>query len=238
MPDNCANDKKERILSAAEEVFSRRGYIQATLDEIIKVADTGKGTVYKYYGSKENLFYTLVKKKHEQLMNKFWQIARAQEEPAHKIYKFLDAWVSFLMENSVLWQVMMFEMTGGSRGFTSYLDSRGEVQICAMWGSQPSSSQRAAIIRYHRLLGEESSPFEYVFLEAASKGFFKKEINIIDASRNLLFSVAMVVFHWKGVENVDLQHSRKRVLDITKYILYGIAAGLPDDPVPSAGSRH
>jgi AcrR family transcriptional regulator len=42
--------KKERILAAAEEVFSKRGYTQSTLDEIIKIADTGKGTVYKYFG--------------------------------------------------------------------------------------------------------------------------------------------------------------------------------------------
>ena len=52
--------RKERILQAAEEVFSRRGYIEATLDEIIRVADTGKGTVYNYFGNKEILFYTLV----------------------------------------------------------------------------------------------------------------------------------------------------------------------------------
>ena len=55
--------KDQRILLAAEEVFSRRGYVQATLDEIIALADTGKGTVYKYFGNKDNLFYTLVASK-------------------------------------------------------------------------------------------------------------------------------------------------------------------------------
>lgn len=37
--------KNERILRAAEAVFSKKGYRQATLDEIVKIADTGKGTV-------------------------------------------------------------------------------------------------------------------------------------------------------------------------------------------------
>ncbi|ERL18654.1 transcriptional regulator, TetR family [Acidaminococcus sp. BV3L6] len=41
--------KNERILRAAEAVFSKKGYRQATLDEIVKIADTGKGTVYKYF---------------------------------------------------------------------------------------------------------------------------------------------------------------------------------------------
>lgn len=45
--------KDKRILQAAEEVFSRHGYEKATLDEIIALADVGKGTVYKYFGNKE-----------------------------------------------------------------------------------------------------------------------------------------------------------------------------------------
>lgn len=61
--------KKERILIAAEDVFSRRGYTKATLDEIIALADTGKGTLYKYFGNKDNLFYTLIEEKHSHLMD-------------------------------------------------------------------------------------------------------------------------------------------------------------------------
>lgn len=49
--------KNERILRAAEAVFSKKGYRQATLDEIVKIADTGKGTVYKYFNNKENLYF-------------------------------------------------------------------------------------------------------------------------------------------------------------------------------------
>lgn len=45
--------KDIRILQAAEEVFSQHGYEKATLDEIIALADVGKGTVYKYFGNKE-----------------------------------------------------------------------------------------------------------------------------------------------------------------------------------------
>lgn len=61
--------KNERILRAAEAVFSKKGYRQATLDEIVKIADTGKGTVYKYFNNKENLFYTLIHMKNEVLLD-------------------------------------------------------------------------------------------------------------------------------------------------------------------------
>jgi len=58
MKNGATNEpsKKLRILQAAEIIFSRKGYVQATLDEIIELADTGKGTVYKYFGNKDNLF--------------------------------------------------------------------------------------------------------------------------------------------------------------------------------------
>ena len=52
--------KEKRIEIAAEEIFSRFGYEKATLDGIIALADVGKGTVYKYFGNKEQLFYKLV----------------------------------------------------------------------------------------------------------------------------------------------------------------------------------
>ena len=37
--------KDLRILQAAEKIFSMYGYEKATLDEIIALADVGKGTV-------------------------------------------------------------------------------------------------------------------------------------------------------------------------------------------------
>lgn len=74
---NASLSKEKRILKAAEQVFSHKGYTQATLDEIIQIADTGKGTVYKYYKNKENLFYTLVEAKNRKLM-------KAMERPWRK----------------------------------------------------------------------------------------------------------------------------------------------------------
>ena len=48
-------ETKRRLMEATEAVFSRRGFAQATVDEIIALADTGKGTLYKYFGNKDNV---------------------------------------------------------------------------------------------------------------------------------------------------------------------------------------
>ena len=49
-------DKEERILDAATKVFAEQGFENAETQTIADLAQVGKGTVYRYHGSKEGLF--------------------------------------------------------------------------------------------------------------------------------------------------------------------------------------
>jgi len=53
-------EKKKAILKAALSVFIKRGYGDATIDEIVSIAGGSKATVYKYFKSKEDLFTIVV----------------------------------------------------------------------------------------------------------------------------------------------------------------------------------
>lgn len=48
--------KREQILLAAVEKFLEKDFYQVTIDEIANLAGVGKGTVYEYFPSKEELF--------------------------------------------------------------------------------------------------------------------------------------------------------------------------------------
>ena len=52
-------NKKEQIIEAAARVFSRRGYSNAAVADIALQANIGKGTVYEYFKSKEDLFFAV-----------------------------------------------------------------------------------------------------------------------------------------------------------------------------------
>ncbi|MFZ1728816.1 MAG: TetR/AcrR family transcriptional regulator [Bacteroidota bacterium] len=52
--------KRQEIISAAREVFALRGFSSATLDEIAERAEFGKGTLYSYFQSKDELFETVL----------------------------------------------------------------------------------------------------------------------------------------------------------------------------------
>ncbi len=52
--------KHVAILTAAEQVFLRSGYLGASMDELAALSGVSKQTVYKHFGSKEALFVELI----------------------------------------------------------------------------------------------------------------------------------------------------------------------------------
>ena len=55
-------EKAETILDAANKVFIRYGYHKTTMDDIAQEAMIGKGTIYYYFNSKEDIFIKILEK--------------------------------------------------------------------------------------------------------------------------------------------------------------------------------
>src|SRR5436309_10961946 len=49
------------ILEAARKVFAKKGFHEATVDDIAEMAGVAKGTVYLYYASKRDLYFAALK---------------------------------------------------------------------------------------------------------------------------------------------------------------------------------
>jgi AcrR family transcriptional regulator len=52
--------RQKAILEAAKNVFFSKGYAKATMDEIALAAEISKPTVYQYFKSKDDLFFSLM----------------------------------------------------------------------------------------------------------------------------------------------------------------------------------
>lgn len=50
-------DRKNDIMAAAEKLFTSRPVHEVTLDDIVREARVGKGTIYRYFRDKEDLFF-------------------------------------------------------------------------------------------------------------------------------------------------------------------------------------
>ncbi len=53
--------KKMVILKVATDLFKRYGYAKTSLEDIAKEAQLGKGTIYYYFESKEEIFFSIGK---------------------------------------------------------------------------------------------------------------------------------------------------------------------------------
>jgi AcrR family transcriptional regulator len=53
--DRKKAETRQRIISVAMKIFAKKGIEQATVDEIAAAADVGKGTIYNYFETKEDI---------------------------------------------------------------------------------------------------------------------------------------------------------------------------------------
>lgn len=109
---------KDKILEAALEVFSEKGFHLATVDEIAERADLGKGTLYRYFANKETLFNELVRLRLEELEKNATAVLDGQDDVLTMITKYLRIYFEFFDRNQHLYRLIVQER----------LDVGGQVQ--------------------------------------------------------------------------------------------------------------
>jgi len=189
--------KDERIMAAAEQVFSHKGYKQATLDEIIKIADTGKGTVYKYYKNKEKLFYSLVLRKNTPFLEKLKSIAEQNCSIEKKLQDYFVQLIEFMRKNAVIWQVLLFEMSGTGSGWqlVHKKDDKDQFEVKVTWGDGPTESEVEVVRSYYEIIHSEIAVLQSILEEAVNEGFLKPIRDIHTLTGSLFFGIIMMVFH-------------------------------------------
>ena len=68
------DDRRRMLLTRAKKLFSKRGYYQTQISDIVKNAKIARGTVYQYFKNKDDIFVTLLKTAYEE-----WQETIAKE---------------------------------------------------------------------------------------------------------------------------------------------------------------
>ncbi|MFO0688879.1 MAG: TetR/AcrR family transcriptional regulator [Myxococcota bacterium] len=63
--DEKKAESRRRILESAREVFFRDGFMKANLDEVAEKAGVAKGTLYRYFESKADLYVAVLTQNHE-----------------------------------------------------------------------------------------------------------------------------------------------------------------------------
>ena len=101
--------KRDRILDAAFDKFRQYGFLKTTVHEIARQAQVGKGTIYFYFKSKEEILNALVDR---ELTRGFAEVGRAMvEEPTAlgKMNRMLEVSFDYFHKNALVSKVLAMD---------------------------------------------------------------------------------------------------------------------------------
>ncbi|MES2746517.1 MAG: TetR/AcrR family transcriptional regulator [Bdellovibrionota bacterium] len=88
-------DKDQRILDAAKLLFGRFGLKKTSIEEIAQHAGLGKGTVYLYFKSKDEIFSVLANRLTEEYETLVDEAIAKAHSPTEKIRTFIEVRVGY-----------------------------------------------------------------------------------------------------------------------------------------------
>ncbi len=112
---------RERILEAAEAVFSEKGFHETAIDEIVKASGTSKGSVYFYFSTKEEIFFALVDRILDRLASTIEIAASRKKDGLSKVMAGLEAFVELCSWRQNLAKIVLVGTVGLGRAYDKQL---------------------------------------------------------------------------------------------------------------------
>lgn len=159
---------KSRIVSAAWKLFYEYGYSNTTLDDIIELAQTSKGSFYHYFESKDDLLGSLsylFDEKYEELDAKMDPSLDPLEKLIH-----MNGELFLMIENTV-------PVTLLTELFRSQLTTKGEKHLL-----DPDRI-------YYKLLRK-------IAIEGKEKNVFREDLSVNDITRAYAIYERAVMYDW------------------------------------------
>jgi TetR/AcrR family fatty acid metabolism transcriptional regulator len=102
--------KRQIIIDAAIDVFSRNGFHNATISKIAQRANVAEGTIYQYFKNKEDLFFAIPIDKTKEFYDELELHLQGIHGAENKIRKFVWYYLYHLQENPEYARALMLEM--------------------------------------------------------------------------------------------------------------------------------
>jgi AcrR family transcriptional regulator len=98
--------RKEDILNAAEKVLASMGYNKASMEEIAKEAQFSRKTVYQYFTDKEDLFFSVLNRVFQRLLNYCTEATKTGTTGFEKLKNLTFAYYNFYQNFPTIMDLM------------------------------------------------------------------------------------------------------------------------------------
>lgn len=92
-------EARNRILESASQVFTEKGYRQATMDDVAKKLGVSKGALYLYFAGKEELFEAICRKAPVALKEILYSSFGEKTDPVESANEFFDKMLKYYGSN-------------------------------------------------------------------------------------------------------------------------------------------
>ncbi len=99
-------NKKEKILEAAREIFFKKSFYEATMDDIAQLSGIKKPTIYYYFPSKIDLASQLLELNVKKIFVKISEIISTTSNVKQRIKIIVDFYINLIEENSKTFIIM------------------------------------------------------------------------------------------------------------------------------------
>ncbi len=101
--------RREQILQAASQVFSQKGYHQATIKDICEASGLGPGTIYNYVKKKEDILFLIYDKLATALDESLLETIKENKGPLNQLREALRKAIDIVWDNQDLILLMYQE---------------------------------------------------------------------------------------------------------------------------------
>lgn len=118
--------KREKILEVAAELFSRKNYHEVMMDEVARLTSIAKGTVYNYFESKEELYFTIMSQKLNKLNTSLKEKISDETSCIESLHSFVIHLYMFMMKYPSFFLMYQKEYLNAENDFCEQLKSQNE----------------------------------------------------------------------------------------------------------------
>ena len=131
--------RREYLLNISERLFAEQGFFKTTMSQIARESEFALATIYRFFRSKEELYFTLIEEKMELLINNVQEAVAKVTSSIEKIKALIRAQMTFFEEHPYFFKIFMAEKIGLEEGgrdtlreritrkYNSYLNSISEI---------------------------------------------------------------------------------------------------------------
>jgi TetR/AcrR family transcriptional regulator, cholesterol catabolism regulator len=99
MPVRQRRNREAEVLDAAIDVFWRKGYSAASVQEVADAVGVLKGSLYHYISSKEELLFRIFDGSHQDALAIMEEVSALDVGPLERLHEYVVRFVTYYVEN-------------------------------------------------------------------------------------------------------------------------------------------